>query len=321
MTGWIRRLHPRTTVVLAATAAVLGTAGLALADSTWTNPAPITINDVADCGGMSCDEPPASATAYPSTVEITDEDSNLMKVTVTLHQLSHTFPDDIDILLVGPQGQSVILMSDAGGDPDINQELLTFDDAASQVLPDSTPEIQHGTYRPTNYASEPVCLGGGVQGTTDVFNAPAPAGPYGSTLSVFNGTNPNGIWSLYIVDDCHLDSGTIINGWSLQLNAAVTAVNVATFAARAATGRIELGWRTRSESEVLGYNVLRFGSGRAMQVNGGLIRAKATGRARGAAYRLVDKHVSPGVSYTYRLQVVALDGSRSWGASTSLRAS
>lgn len=320
MTGWIKRLHPRAIVVFVAAAAALGTAGFALADSTWSNPAMITINDAADCGGMSCDEPPASATAYPSTIEVSNEDSNLLKVTATIHQLSHTFPDDIDVLLVGPQGQSVILMSDAGGDPNIIQELLTFDDSAPNLLPDST-EITDGTYRPTNYASTPECLGGGVQGTTDVFNAPAPAGPYGSMLSVFNGTNPNGIWSLYIVDDCHLDSGTIINGWSLQLNAVVTAVDVATFAARAATGRIELGWRTRSETEVLGYNVLRFGSGRAMQVNGGLIRAKATGRARGAAYRLVDGHVRPGVSYTYRLQVVALDGSRSWAASTSLRAS
>ena len=65
MAGWIRRLHPRAVVVSVAVAAVLGTAGLALADSTWVNPATITLNDAADCGGMSCDEPPASATHTP----------------------------------------------------------------------------------------------------------------------------------------------------------------------------------------------------------------------------------------------------------------
>jgi subtilisin-like proprotein convertase family protein len=126
------------------------------------------------------------------------------KVTVTLLTMNHTFPDDIDILLVGPTGQKMILMSDAGGSPDLINVTLTFDDAAPTGLPDSTL-IAPGTYRPTNF------------GTGDTFPAPAPAGPYGSALSVFNGQNPNGTWSLFVNDDAGGDSGNISGGWRIGI--------------------------------------------------------------------------------------------------------
>ena len=53
--------------------------------------------------------------------------------------------------------------------------------------------------------------------------APAPAAPYQSPApggvatfgSVFGGQNPNGLWSLYIVDDVGGDSGSITGGWDL----------------------------------------------------------------------------------------------------------
>jgi hypothetical protein len=35
----------------------------------------------------------------------------------------------------------------------------------------------------------------------DGFFLPAPLEPYGHSLSIFNGTNPNGTWSLYAQDD------------------------------------------------------------------------------------------------------------------------
>ena len=38
----------------------------------------------------------------------------ISKVTVRLNNIAHTFPDDIDVLLVGPGGQTSILMSDNG---------------------------------------------------------------------------------------------------------------------------------------------------------------------------------------------------------------
>jgi hypothetical protein len=128
---------------------------------------------------------------------------------VTLDRISHTYPDDLDILLVAPGGQKVLLMSDAGGGTGINNVTLTFDDAAASNLPDSSA-IVSGTYKPTDFT------------TGDAFPSPAPAGPYGTALSVFNGLNPNGTWSLYVMDDAAGDSGSIAGGWSLKFAYAAT---------------------------------------------------------------------------------------------------
>src|SRR5204862_4318482 len=86
----------------------------------------------------------------------------------------------------------------------VNNVILTFDDAAALSLPDAT-QITTGTYKPTN-------IGGG-----DTFISPAPGSPYAASLSVFNGTDPNGLWSLYIVDDAAGDEGSLAGGWSLSL--------------------------------------------------------------------------------------------------------
>jgi hypothetical protein len=40
------------------------------------------------------------------------------------------------------------------------------------------------------------------------FASPAPGGAYGTVLSVFDGTNPNSTYSLYIEDLVRRDSGT-----------------------------------------------------------------------------------------------------------------
>src|SRR5439155_15004700 len=94
-------------------------------------------------------------------------------------------------------------MSDAGGSAGINNVTLSFDDAAASNLPDSSA-IVSGTYKPTDFV------------TGDTFPSPAPAGPYGTALSAFNGLDPNGAWSLYVLDDAAGDSGSISGGWSLQ---------------------------------------------------------------------------------------------------------
>jgi hypothetical protein len=149
---------------------------------TFTNP--IRIAD-----GFSTELSPASP--YPSEIAVSGLPGSVTKVTVTLNNLNFGSPPDADVLLVGPNGQSVILMSDARGDGTghIINMTLTFDDAALSPLP-SDQSLRSDTYKPTNFDS-----------AADLFPAPAPFGPYGATLSVFNGTNPNGTWSLYVVDD------------------------------------------------------------------------------------------------------------------------
>jgi subtilisin-like proprotein convertase family protein len=145
------------------------------------------------------------ADPYPSQIIISDVAGNLTKLVVNINGLTHRFASDIDMLLVGPDGQKVVLMSDAGGGPIGNHINLNFDAAATEAIPNSS--LFSGTYRPANYESG-----------SDVFPSPAPTGPYTNvSLAVFNGTSPNGAWSLYIVDDEGSDSGVITNGWSLVL--------------------------------------------------------------------------------------------------------
>ncbi len=158
----------------------------------FANSAGITINDL------------APATPYPSNIAVGGLSGVISKVRVTLRGLSHTFPNDIDILLVGPTGQNIILMSDVGGNgPGVAGVNLTFDDDAALSL-DTASNPATGTYRPTN-------SGGG-----DTFPGPAPAPTAAATLSAFNGTNPNGTWSLYVVDDTGGDVGTIAGGWTID---------------------------------------------------------------------------------------------------------
>lgn len=58
----------------------------------------------------------------------------------------------------------------------------------------------------------------GVTNTITHLSPPPP--PYGSTLTALNGGNPNGNWYLFIQDDRQLDSGSISNGWILNLTTA-----------------------------------------------------------------------------------------------------
>ena len=60
-------------------------------------------------------------------------------------------------------------------------------------MPDNTA-IVAGSYKPANY--EP----------GDPFPAPAPTPTGNVALSTFDGTNPNGTWSLYVVDDVFVQS-------------------------------------------------------------------------------------------------------------------
>ncbi len=157
-----------------------------------------------------------SAYPYPSVIDVYGLTGLITDVNVTIYGLSHTSPDNIDILLVGPSGQGMILMSDAGGPHDVSNLTITFDDQAL-LHPANGSSLVSGSFKPVNYT--------GNGGPNDVFPVPAPAGPYGSLLSIFDGTSPNGIWSLFVFDDQGVSSdpglGRMANGWSLDIATAV----------------------------------------------------------------------------------------------------
>ena len=168
-----------------------------VATTSWSNAAPITIPAPGDTRG--------AAAPYPSTVFVSGITGTVNKVMVRLPTLSHGASDDLDVMLVGPGGQKVLLMSDVGNGGSINNATLIFDDAGASFS--GSGSIISGTYEPTNFDNN-----------SDDFSAPAPGSPYSASLAVFNGINPNGTWALYVEDDFKQGAGNLPQGWSLSIS-------------------------------------------------------------------------------------------------------
>ena len=148
---------------------------------------------------------------YPSEITISGQSGLVSKVTVGLENFSHSSPDDVDLLLVAPNGRKVVLMSDVGGANEVNNVSLTFDDAAVATLPDNTA-LASGTFKPTDFEA------------SDAFPAPAPQGTVtGRMLSALNGSEPNGAWQLFLVDDNGNNTGAI-NAWTLNVQTSAEAI-------------------------------------------------------------------------------------------------
>src|SRR5262249_9689501 len=139
----------------------------------------------------------------------------ISRVEVRINGINHNNPDDLDVLLLGPSGERVRLMSDAGGVENLINVNLRFADAAASELPNDD-QILSGTFQPTNFG-----LG------DDNFPSPAPGTPYQSELSVFNGDRAEGNWRLFVADDTSPTGGSFAN-WALVL---VTTNNPASIAA------------------------------------------------------------------------------------------
>ncbi len=151
-----------------------------------------------------------TATPYPSEIQIAGLSGVVTEIVVGLENFSHEFPADADILLVAPNGRSIILMSDAGGNFASNNVSLTFTDFAPQNLPENSA-LSGGLYKPTNFDS------------TDTFPSPAPQTLSGTNFGAFFGSLPNGIWSLYVVDDQQNNGGIISGGWNLSIKTSLFA--------------------------------------------------------------------------------------------------
>jgi len=152
---------------------------------------------------------PIPAAPYPSVIAVSNLSGEITGVTVNLIRFTHSYPDTVDIMLAGPDGQKVLLMSDAGGDNPVSGLILNFADSSTVFLPDFTT-ISSGSFRPSNYETG-----------LDVFPAPVPPGALNSSFAVFNGTNPNGLWRLYVVGDSSSpNGGSISGGWQLSITTA-----------------------------------------------------------------------------------------------------
>ncbi len=166
---------------------------------TFSNTNPITIND------------DASATPYPSAINVSGISETVANLTLSIYGFSHQYPSDVYMLLVSPGGQKFVFWGGCGGTTAASNLTIAISDAAASALPQSTSLIS-GTFKPTDYSNAS-------------FPSPAPSAPYSlaaiqgtSTLgSVFDGTLPNGTWSLYVIDAVSSYSGSISGGWSVSI--------------------------------------------------------------------------------------------------------
>ena len=156
----------------------------------FTNSGPIIIPDS------------GPGTPYPSLIAVSATNGVVGRVTATLRGFTHSFPHDVNVLLTSPSGQQAVLMAHVGGPSSVTNVVLAFDDAATNSLTETA--LVSGTNHPTL--------------VSPLDSYPAIAGqPSNTNLSVFNGSNPNGFWSLYVYDDTPGNNGSIANGWTLGL--------------------------------------------------------------------------------------------------------
>ncbi len=139
------------------------------------------------------------ATPYPSLITASTLIGTVSKVTVNINGMNMPRPRDVDVLLVGPTSQTLLIMADTGDIDPNNGINLLLDDAAPTLLPTGPgSNLVSGTFRPTDFL---------FTAGDDLFPPPAPAvfnraAPTGtSTFAVFNTTDPNGGWRLFVMDD------------------------------------------------------------------------------------------------------------------------
>ncbi|MBN2505469.1 MAG: hypothetical protein JXQ71_02120 [Verrucomicrobia bacterium] len=138
-----------------------------------------------------------------STIAFDHVDGVIARMSAVCFVVNHSRPDDLDLGLLGPQGQFVHLMSDAGNGWGITNVFLEFDDEGA-VLADEGP-LTGGAYHPANYAPDDDALPAVLSGL--------PA----SALSAFTAQDPQGAWTLFVADDSPGHGGELPSGWGLDM--------------------------------------------------------------------------------------------------------
>ncbi|MBX9735415.1 MAG: tail fiber domain-containing protein [Phycisphaerales bacterium] len=197
-------MGPFRTLALSAVAAVITLAASGAHAQTFSNTAAIAMPTSGTDG---------RAALYPSTITVSGAPASIVGVNVTLSNLTHNFVGDINVLLVAPGGQRILLMSNTHGTSSssvpANGETLTFA-PSGPPLPTTNDPVVSGTYICSAY-NPPANL-----------PSPAPAGPYLTSLVPIIGSDANGVWQLYVWDDFpSLDNGTFAGGWSITFTSAV----------------------------------------------------------------------------------------------------
>ena len=244
---WGRRVLLAAVLVLVSGTALIIGAGTGAADgpTTFSNTTAIVI----PATGSPDQIGPASP--YPSTVAVSGMAGVVTAVTVTFSNVTHSIFNDIDALLVAPDGNNLTVLSDAA-----NSNTFTFATNANLTFSDSgtalpgSGAVASGTYLPT-----------GPNGP-DTFPAPAPTTSSAQTTfaGAFTGISPNGTWQLFVVDDTTGDVGTMAGGWSLSITTEVTSVATTTAATTSGSPSATGGSVTFTATVLAGVNPVTIGT-------------------------------------------------------------
>ena len=153
--------------------------------------------------------------ATSSTIEVSGLAGPVADVNVNLIGITHgpNSSQDMDVLLVGPEGRSALILSDVGGNTTTTNVTLVLDDQQPDQLP-SNATLTNGFFQPTNIGSPD---------TMNLGSGPITP-PSGASLGVFNGIDPNGTWRLWAYDDepngSPRSGGGINGGWALTITTA-----------------------------------------------------------------------------------------------------
>ena len=173
---------------LCATAVAMTVAAAPAAAQNFTNPGTIIIPDFAET---------------TSDINVTGVTGNVTGLTLSLNGLTHTFPDDL-IFGVYSESQDLgfVFFSGVGGRAEIRNLTLSFSDVAASQAPESflgNAALVSGTYLPSNYLRSEFKASNNADSFSDFFSG-----------------DVNGVWTLYALDRTRLDTGSIVNGWSLN---------------------------------------------------------------------------------------------------------
>ncbi len=176
---------------------------------------------------------------FPSVISVSGITS-VTDLNVNLFGLSHTYPDDILLVLEGPTGAAVSLMSDAGDYHDVSSIDFSFDDEAAGKIPDLGP-LTAGSYQVSQHNAP------------ETLPSPAPNIGFGGDLSMFDGLDPTGDWNLFVFDEASGDGGSFAGGWSLTFDASSSSVaspvpEPSTFAIWGLLALCGIGWRRRRKA-------------------------------------------------------------------------
>jgi len=173
--------------------------------------------------GGALTEGPASD--YPSTITVAGVPGTVTRVEASVLGMGSARPDDIDMVLIGPNGSKVLLMADACGTDGISHASWTFKDDAPGFISNNGPcqGFSTTTFRPSNYVGND----GVDDNLSSVPGGPPP--PYVNNLASLTGGSANGDWSLFVLDDESGFNGFDIDGWGLTIetDAAPGPVNTA----------------------------------------------------------------------------------------------